>query len=336
MKFRKNGHLTDYKVRKQVMFSKNELLHHLYTLLNPIPEKIEFASYGETSFDALKIDEGTWDLRKIGIIDGHGVICLLCDLMFEMKKENKYVHLLIDEGVCLLKSMNFFGVLKQYLNSKIFWDDTKLNSTNSNVPILNIKLPLTRLGVVGAHAKSTDDLILRLYQEGLSRDVCSYIGWAIGELADNASTHSQTYPGFIFFEQHGENKNFFQFTIGDIGVGIPSSLKKKSKYHHLSDDVATLSAFKSNVSGRSDEEQRGKGLTDVLKIAMECSTRIKVETNDLGFILQFDSGRLNFHKHEPLYRNSGTIISMVFKDGLFSSFNRDDVNKYIDKCLSQL
>src|SRR5690606_32717045 len=151
-------------------------------------------------------------------------------------------------------------------NSRIFWDEEAFNSIPSHTYSELIKLPITRLGVVGAQNKIVDDLILNLSRQGYSEDICAYIGWAMGELTDNATTHAKVHPCFVYFEQYGKDQRFLQFTIGDIGVGIPASLKTNPSYAQLTDNRALLMAFKPNVSGRSDEEKRGKGLTDVLKI----------------------------------------------------------------------
>lgn len=97
-----------------------------------------------------------------------------------------------------------------------------------------------------------------------------------------------------------------------------------------------LTSFKPNVSGRDDAEKRGKGLTDVLKIAMECGSNLRVESNGLGFFLKFFSGKDNFETHTPLYQNEGTMISILFIDGNFASLERSDVSLYIDKCLEKL
>lgn len=335
-KYRKAIGLAQFKIKKQIKYSKIELLQKLYTSLNPLTEKVDFGIHTTSGFDSLKIESDSYDLRKIGSIDGHGAISLICYLMSEVKRENKYIHLVIDESLHFLKSMNFFGALKQHLNSRIFWDEKTFELIQDLKYANIIKLPITRLGVVGSHSRITDDLTLNLYKQGYSQDICSYIGWAVGELADNASTHAQIHPSFVYFEQYGEDNRFLQFTIGDIGVGIPSSLKRNSKYITLTGDVALLTAFKPNVSGRPDTEQRGKGLTDVLKIAMECSSHLRVESNNIGFFLRFDSGLDDFFRHSPLYQNEGTIISMMFIDGNFASLERTDVNNYINKCLGKI
>jgi hypothetical protein len=336
MKYVKVMGLSQFKVKKKVNYSKCEILQKLYTLLNPLNSKVDFGIHSAGQLEALKIGIDSYDLRKLGTIDGHGAISLICFLMSEIKKEDKYIHLVIDKSQEFLKAMNFFGALRQHLNSRIFWDEKIFDSIKDLKFPEVIKLPIKRLGVVGSHTKITDDLTLNLFNQGYSQDICAYVGWAIGELTDNASTHAQIHPSFIYFEQFGEDNRFLQFTIGDIGIGIPASLKKNATYGGLENDAALLTAFRPNVSGRPDAEQRGKGLTDVLKIAMECSSNLRVESNNIGLFLRFDSGRDDFFRHRPLYQNDGTIISMMFIDGNFSSLERSDVNNYIDKCLGKL
>lgn len=335
-KYKEIYNLSQFRIRKMVKYSKTQILQRVYTTLNPLNQKVDFGIHTINVFESLKIDADIYDLRRIGSIDGHGAISLVCHLMSEVKKENKYIHLIIDETNFFLKAMNFFGVLRQHLHSRIFWDEDSFDRTTNFKYDGIIKLPITRLGVVGSHTRIMDDLTANLFRQGYSQDICAYIGWAMGELADNSSTHAQVHPCFVYFEQYGHDNRFLQFTIGDIGVGIPNSLKRNIRYEGLKNDAALLTSFKPNVSGRPDTEQRGKGLTDVLKIAMESSSHLRVESNNLGFFLRFDSGRDDFIRHEPLYQNEGTIISMMFIDGNFASLERSDVGDYIDKCLEKI
>lgn len=97
-----------------------------------------------------------------------------------------------------------------------------------------------------------------------------------------------------------------------------------------------MTSFKSHVSGRSDEENRGNGLTDVLKIAMECNSILRVDSNGTGFSFNIGLGVDNFEIVDSIYKGNGTIISILFIDDTFGSINRDDVNNYIDTCLEKL
>jgi hypothetical protein len=335
-KYRDQLGITGYRIRSRISFSKTEILQKIYTQLSPLEQKLHFAVFSHNHFEALRVSESIYDLRKIDLIDGHGAISLVCHLMSEIKKEGKYVHLICDDSNIFLKAMNFFGVLKQHFNSRIFWDESIIDSIPGRNFSPMLKLPITRLGVVGSHNTLTDDLISSLSHQGYSRDICSYIGWAIGELTDNATTHAKAHPCFVYLEQYGDDRRFLQFTIGDIGIGIPTSLKKNSRYTHLNDAVALLTSFKPNVSGRDDAEQRGKGLTDVLKIAMEFGSTLRVESNNIGFYLAFNAGNDNFSSHSPLFKSEGTIVSLLFIDGNFASLGRENVSTYIDSCLEKI
>lgn len=158
----------------------------------------------------------------------------------------------------------------------------------------------------------------------------------MGEPADNSSTHAKSHPSFAYFEQFGDDGKYLQLTIGDTGIGIPESLRSNKKYKDLENDRALLTAFKPYVSGRSDEEKRGNGLTDVLQIAMECGPNLRVESNGKAFIYAFNEGVDNFRSCTPLYGGDGTIISILFIDGQFGSKEREDVESYIDSCLEKI
>ncbi len=332
--YRNKFGVSSEKIKKEVIFSKNEILNKLYVQLNPLGEKIDFNMHTKSNISSLKIDDTSYDLRRLDLPDGHGAISLLCHLISEIK-EGKYLHLLIDQSNTFLKAMNFFVELKRYFNSNVFWCEDVFDSIES-VDYSFIKLPIRRLGVVGAHATVADDLVLSLSKQGYSIDICSYIGWAMGELADNAATHAKVHPSFVYFEQFGEDRRYLQFTIGDTGIGIPESLRSNESYTHLNDAQALLTAFKPHVSGRDDSEKRGKGLTDVLKIAMECGSSLRVESNRIGYSYLFNAGLDDFDCIVPLYQASGTIISIMFIDGSFGSLEWDDVGIYIDKCLEKV
>ncbi|MCK5883168.1 MAG: sensor histidine kinase, partial [Bacteriovoracaceae bacterium] len=322
--YRKKYEVSSFKIKQTVFIPKLELLNKIYTIITPLPPKVALMMDGADDFEQIKIDATTYDLRRLDIVDGHGAISLLSHLLSEIRS-GSYLHLIIGRDNSFLKAMNLFGELKRHHNSNIFWDEEIFNSIPI-VPYSNlIKLPITRVGVVGGQNRFVDDLSIQLSRQGYSIDVCSYIGWAIGELADNSATHAKTHPCFIYFEQFGDDQKYLQLTIGDTGIGIPESLAQNSRYSDLSTEQALLNAFRPYVSGRCDEEKRGKGLADVLQIAMECGSRMRVESNGIGYSYTFDSGIDRFQKISPLYRGNGTIISLLFIDGLFGDLTRDDV-----------
>lgn len=332
--YRKKYNISEIKVKREVKFSKLEILNKLYTVVNPFEGHLDLSMYSAGNFDSFKIDKTSYDLRRLDCPDGHGAISLICHLITEIKNGKK-IHLLIGKENIFLKEMNFFGVLKMYLNSSIFWSEEVFDS----IPLINytmIKMPIKKLGIVGAHNSIIDDLTVSLSKQGYSMDICSYIGWAIGELADNAATHAKVSPSFFYFEQFGEDRRYLQLTIGDTGIGIPKSLRKNINYIDYCDSQALVTAFKPNVSGRPDEEDRGKGLTDVIKIAMECGSKLRVESNNVGYEFSFNSGKDNFQSKLPLFSGQGTIISILFIDGTFASLEREDVGSYIDSCLEKI
>ncbi len=332
--YRKKYSVSSVKVKRNIMISKVEVLQKLYVMLNPPLKKISLTFYDDLSFESLKIDDTTYDLRLIDLIDGHGAISLICYLISQINK-GKSIHLLIDKENSYLKNMGFFSAIRMYLNRGIFWDES-IHDLIQETKTAMIKLPIKRLGVVGAHTSLADDLTISLKQQGYSMDICSYVGWAMGELADNSATHAKSHPSFAYFEQFGEDKRYLQLTIGDCGIGIPASLRGNEKYSHLDDEKALLMAFKPYVSGRSDAEERGKGLTDVLQIAMECGSYLKVESSGVAYRYAFNQGVDNFWKGTPMNNAMGTIISILFIDGQFGSVDRMDVDRYINQCLEKI
>ena len=121
-----------------------------------------------------------------------------------------------------------------------------------------------------------------------------YIGWIIGEICDNAHIHSHK-PCYLIIE--GITKNTARcltFAIGDIGIGIPLSLRKNPKYARLDHRKLLCLAFKSEVSSMKAQFKRGKGLNDILSIIKGNASLLRVETGQTGLFLILAEKRYHF------------------------------------------
>lgn len=134
----------------------------------------------------------------------------------------------------------------------------------------------------------------------------------------------------------GKQHDFLQINILDMGEGIHTTLKKNKKYSELSDEKALLMAFKSKVSSWGDEHNRGKGLTDILKIAFECNSFFRVESNELAFMFYCQDKRREVKKIDSSTKTSGTRFSITLIDNKFRDTKRSEVDQFIDEFLEQL
>jgi len=194
--------------------------------------------------------------------------------------------------------------------------------------------PLHLIGYRGGEKSLLDEIYARLKNQGFSEDLCASLGWTLGELADNATTHAGGPCYFILSSLVGPCK-FLTLTIGDTGVGIPVTLKSNELYGELTDFEAFISAFKSDVSSWAEYHKRGKGLNDLLAIAKGNGAWIRAETNGMGVFFDFRAGSGNITARKAGASNSGTRYSMVLIDSQFVHVTKKEMNAFLDAFLEK-
>ena len=117
---------------------------------------------------------------------------------------------------------------------------------------------------------------------------------------------------------------------------VHKTLKENPKYRDLSDEKAIVTSFKSFVSSWADEHKRGKGLTDIIKIALECNSFFRVECGDICFEIYCKSNKGLITKIDPMLKVNGTRFSITFIDNEFRDASRKDVDDFVDKELKRL
>lgn len=162
-------------------------------------------------------------------------------------------------------------------------------------------------------------------------------GWVIGELCDNAHTHSEG-PCYLIIESLKSNSTavrFLSIAIGDIGIGIPASLKKNPKYSDSDEKCLLPMAFLSEVSRMEVEPKRGKGLNDVLVIAKGNSSWLRVESGNLSIQFDFRIGnKITFQN--PTASAPGTRFCLVLIDNEFKEVPRETVNQILNTFMETL
>ena len=278
----------------------------------------------------LEIISNVFDLRGITVIDGFGALSLLCLIKARLKVGGESVYVLVqDTYACrYLRDIGFFQEVKRGA-PHLFVNDDVLNAKSALPP--DTILELQTIGYRGAEKRILEHLYGALQRQGFTENLCSYLGWTVGELADNAHTHAGGPCYLAITSLHGESQEtkFLSIAIGDTGDGIPNSLKKNPLYSPLDDRQAFLMAFKSNVTSWSHDADRGRGLNDLLAIGKGNNAWVRVETNDMSLFFDFRR-ELPRIEYMPVTKINGTRVSLVLIDSKFESVSKKIIDDLID------
>jgi excisionase family DNA binding protein len=332
--YRKKHDIGSVKVKGRVLLKKVDVLKLMHLPLRPEQTRIDLTVLSDFAVEAVEVAPGVFDLRRIGVIDPFGAICLLC-YMRNRIDQKQHVYMLIgrDSASFSLHGMNFFGELTRVGSEYVHYDEHILEDVNPSNP--EIITPLHLIGYRGGEKGLLDDIYARLRIQGFSEDLCASLGWTLGELADNATTHAGGPCYFVLSSTVGPYK-FLTLTIGDTGAGIPVTLKTNSSYADLSDFEAFVSAFKSDVTSWDAVHKRGKGLNDLLAIAKGNSSWVRAETNGMGLFFDFREGSDRIAARDAGAGNSGTRYSMVLIDTQFEYVTKRELNALLDAFLEKL
>ena len=127
----------------------------------------------------------------------------------------------------------------------------------------------------------------------------------IFEIPNNALTHSNSKEGIIC---HGyyKNKNTFTFSIYDLGIGIPQSVRNYIKKDINSIDALKWALEKGNTTKESDYP-RGIGFTLLEEFRKEFKGKISIITEDILYAARED-GNTNFIKLNKIVK--GTLFTL--------------------------
>lgn len=276
----------------------------------------------------LFVDEHTLDLRKINVIDAYGIISLVT-ASASILETGQPLFLILSDSLAtrVLAGAGYFSELKRRFKSSVHWNEDGFpNEQKGNKPFLSLHY----IGFKGQERKLLDDLVPLLMKQGFTVDLIGYIGWVMGELADNALTHAQG-PCYMLMGQFGQANTYLEVAIGDTGRGIHGSLKQKAKYAQLTDRAAFLKAFQSRVTCWPDDPQidRGKGLSDLLTIAMGNGSILRVDSNDLGISFNFVNGQQELQQTKSANDKSGTRFCLLLINDKFEQVTREVVDSFI-------
>lgn len=328
--------LKEIQIGKTKKFLKSELIEKIYAETPPLARDINLTMLEEEDrLSALLIDESSLDLRRLNTIDGFGILTLLARVR-NLAVEKGHVYLLLpdDAITSVLEKSGFFREIRRYYKTQVEWNEDLLVRRTSSTDPNDLSI-IRYVGFKGQERNFSEELQNILAQHGFSSDTSAYILWVLGELADNAHTHSKG-PCYFYVERFEPEATYLQFSLVDVGVGIEKSLKGKAKHGNLSDPVALLTAFKSKVSSWPDEAERGKGLSDILKIAVGNQGLLRVESNHVAFLMSFANFKEEIRQIFPLTNSQGARLSVVLIDSKFDLPERHTADEVIDRAIQGL
>lgn len=334
-KRRKEIHLTELVRGRSTYFKKIEILNKLYAPAFDVQATVDFVLINP-NFDIkhILVDEFAIDLRKIHLLDPYGIISILCYVTSKVKIGQNFFFVCTNNLISSqLIAVGFFKELARKYPNLTHWDHGLINKLEPSAKTLEqVFLPLKEITIKGQDRAVLNELLSSLLQKGFTETQAGYIGWLLGELADNSLTHAKG-PCYIMFTRYANNGGvpFLEFAVGDVGVGIHKSLQTNQKYSLLNDRQAFLKAFQSQVSSWPDSAQRGKGLCDLLTIALGNGGWVKADANELGLFFNFTENQRLVEFNKPLTEISGTRLSVILFEKAFNGSTREEIDSFISK-----
>lgn len=301
--------------------------------------KVELTVFSEDTISEIQNNDTAFDLRRIRMFDPFGVLNLFCAIV-QLANIGKKVHLeLEDNFICNhLRSLGFFAALEMENTGNIFYDISVLKTSYDDYLY---PIGLTKITMRKQEAPVIEKINRLLRTQGFSESIGGYIGWVMGELVDNSMTHL-VHNGFVSDcyllaqRYHFANSRSECLIIGvaDVGPGIHVTLRKNPKYADLTEAQAFLTAFKPKVSSWPDEYGRGKGLSDILGIAMGNQAVLRVESDNMDLQVDFRTHAMKFGASST--KANGTRFALVLVDHEFTTKSKVDVSQFIDRMLVKL
>jgi excisionase family DNA binding protein len=354
-KIRKENGLSEVMVGKRARFYRDELLAGLVrTQKDSVPPRVSTTSkktippiskdtilniFSNQTVGQIEIEKNVFDLTALKQIDPYGALSLLCTLVDRARRDDK-IRLIVNDGVACqsLKAAHFFYQVENQCGSKVTWDTSVL--AGQTFEDTNLLMPIRAIRAKGAERTIAEALIVLLRKQGFHDALGRGIAHIIGELADNAMTHSAqllsericyvSAQRFLY-----EQKDSIIVGLADPGKGIPNTLKSSSRYSHLTNQEAFLQAFRPYVT--SWEAKRGKGLADVLAIALGNNSYLRADSGPIGLLMDFherDRPLISFNT--PLADVTGTRFGLVLIDNHFESCTRTEVDEVLIAKVSEL
>lgn len=145
--------------------------------------------------------------------------------------------------------------------------------------------------------------VLSTALEGFSRPDLIAIEWALNEIADNVINHSKSTVGGFMQVTHFRKRKVVEFAVCDVGIGIPSSLRK-SKYGNRKDQELLDLAIREGVT-RDPSIGQGNGLYGTWRITQKSEGEFRIQS---GYSSLSSSPSRGLHVAEETIPFTGTLV----------------------------
>ena len=335
--YREKYDISHVVIKGRILFNKLEILEKLYYKNEIVKPELVFTVNNDFNVQKIEIAQNVFDIRQIKTIDPFGAFCLLCCLMGRVRRQ-EYIYLLIERNSAsfYLQSINFFRELTRAHSEYVHYNTSILEDVyiDSSETIM----PLHLIGYRGGEKRILEDVYTNLKKQGFSDNLCSSLGWILGEIADNTATHAGGVPCYFMLSSAiGPSPlKFLILTTGDVGKGIPATVKSNKKYYELNDYQALITAFKSDVSSWDDIHKRGMGLNDLLGVTKGNGSWVRAESNGKGVFFDFTKSSCKVNARNAGTDVNGTRYCLILIDSEFNYVSKKEINQLLDKHLEQL
>lgn len=240
-----------------------------------------------------------FDFSKLRFVDGVGLTVFCNTIDWLMHKRVKCVfHVgqkILNESMIYMDDCGFF---EKYTNAPLRSDRAVRDTT----------LPIKKID--HAHSQAWMDFHFTPWmciKLNVNKNRLSSLKTCINEIFNNIKDHSSFNEGFIHV-QHYPRINRIDISISDIGVGIPSNIKRK--YGEMPDKDAILKASQEGVTSKSHPNNMGIGL-DYLSVTVASNGgRVSIHSGYGLYICRPDRNGLDRESFQLAARYPGTLVDI--------------------------
>lgn len=250
----------------------------------------------------------TVDLRKIRFIDPFGLVSLLL-LAKWLNTITPDLFYVIPENLNVntyLERMKFWEQIENYAFIYPLPNIVKKRSTSSNSDVLLELVPIKDEDDVGSAVGLIMDKMKNLISKNLqiSSEITTKFCICLAEVCQNIPQHSHDWGYAAAQTYFYKGQPFIKMAVGDLGIGIRTSLWGNNDLDWRQDRKAIVSALELGVSRYSDLG-RGLGLSQVKKYVDQFKGRMQIRSGQAR--LYFNQQKM-FSFKTPFF--PGTQISI--------------------------
>lgn len=214
------------------------------------------------------------DMTKVEFIDPAGMISLSNIIQWSQKIKEVDLTFIVDINTLNKKNRQAM----EYLSDCGFFANFGEPAIFKHPQLRSTTLALKEVETHQAYQWKQLELMSWLRKQTHRQNEFSSIGVAIDEIFNNISDHSKENIGCIFGQFYPKT-NQIVISISDFGVGIPQTIRQKFGLE-LTDDELIEYALTEGVSSQSVPQNRGAGLSNIMKtLTRDSIARVTIISN---------------------------------------------------------